>query len=364
MPPVHTGHPLEVMAIAAVVALVLILLGRLFLWVARLVRRWLSRHVPERISKFVGLVVAIALFWGIVDGVLIRAFLNAADELFATRDALLEPEYPAPTDPLGTGSAASLVDWEALGRAGREFVASGPTRRADRRLHRPPGRAPAPRLRRPQLRRDRRGPREARPRRDDPRRRLRPRGARRRGADRHRLDGPRGDGHARVPARRRHRDRRPAVFLPDQLDLAARRARLRHRHRPRAVPRRLRPLDQAAARRPAAALHARPLARRLRLRAVGAAARDDRGPGPGRALERPAVLEPDLERGRPAPAIPAPPSGCRPTATARSSASPTSRTTSTSPAPPGGRSASSTSSTPATRSPSSPPTRSGGSPTG
>ena len=50
--------------------------------------------------------------------------------LFATRDALLEPEYPAPTDPLGTGSAESLVDWEALGRAGREFVASGPTAEA------------------------------------------------------------------------------------------------------------------------------------------------------------------------------------------------------------------------------------------
>ena len=61
---------------------------------------------------------------------LLRAFFNAADDLFATRDALLEPEYPAPTDPLGTGSAASLVDWEALGRAGREFVASGPTAEA------------------------------------------------------------------------------------------------------------------------------------------------------------------------------------------------------------------------------------------
>jgi len=127
MPPVDSGHPFEVMAIAAVVALVLILLGRLFLLVAHLVRRWLSRHVPERISRFVGLVVAILLFWGVVDGVLLRAFFNAADDLFATRDALMEPEYPAPTDPLGTGSTASLIDWETLGRAGREFVASGPT---------------------------------------------------------------------------------------------------------------------------------------------------------------------------------------------------------------------------------------------
>ena len=132
MPPVHSGHPLEVMAIAAAVALVLILLGRLFLWVARVVRRRLARHVPERISRFAGILVAVALFWGIVDGVLLRAFFNAADELFAARDALLEPEHPAPSHPLGTGSAASLIDWETLGRAGREFVASGRPPRASR----------------------------------------------------------------------------------------------------------------------------------------------------------------------------------------------------------------------------------------
>ncbi len=127
IPPVDSGYPLEVMAIAALVALVLVLIGRLFLWVARLVRRRLARHVPERISKFVGLVVAVLLFWGIVEGVLLRAFFSAADELFAVRDALMEPEHPAPTDPLGTGSPESLVDWEALGRTGRKFVASGPT---------------------------------------------------------------------------------------------------------------------------------------------------------------------------------------------------------------------------------------------
>ena len=208
MPPVHSGHPLEVMAIAAVVALVLILLGRLFLWVAGVVRRRLARHVPERISKFVGLVVAVALFWGIVDGVLLRGFFNAADDLFATRDALLEPEYPAPTDPLGTGSAGSLVDWEALGRAGREFVASGPTAEAIAAFTGRAGDAAAAGLRRAELGRDRRGARRAGARRDDPRRRLRPLGARRHRPDRHRLDGPGGDGHARVSARRRHRDRR------------------------------------------------------------------------------------------------------------------------------------------------------------
>ena len=63
--------------------------------------------------------------------------MRIADDSFAALDALIEPEYAAPTDPIGTGSAASLVDWEELGRAGREFVASGPTARRHRRLPRP-----------------------------------------------------------------------------------------------------------------------------------------------------------------------------------------------------------------------------------
>jgi uncharacterized membrane protein len=127
MPPVSGAHSLEVMAIGAGVALLLILFGRLFVWVQRIVRVRLSRHVPERVSRVVGIAAAVVLFWGLVDGVLVRAFLHAADQMFATRDALMQPEFPAPTDPLGTGSAPSLISWDALGRAGREFVASGPT---------------------------------------------------------------------------------------------------------------------------------------------------------------------------------------------------------------------------------------------
>ena len=245
MPPVHTGHPLEVMAIAAARRLVLILLGRLFRWRCEprppLARRATSPSASRSSSASSSRSRCSAASSTACS---IRAFLNAADNSFATRDALLEPDYPRPTDPLGTGSAASLVDWEDLGRAGREFVASGPTPEQIAAFTGRPAERPLRVYVGLELRRDHRGPREACPRRADPRRRLRPRGARRRRADRHRLDGPGGDGHARVPARRRHRHRRPAVLLPDELDLAPRRARLRHRHRPRPVPRRLRPLDR------------------------------------------------------------------------------------------------------------------------
>ena len=68
------------------------------------------------------------LFVLIANGVLFRTFIEMSDSSFAALDALIEPEYAAPAEPSRTGSAASLVDWGDLGRAGREFVATGPTR--------------------------------------------------------------------------------------------------------------------------------------------------------------------------------------------------------------------------------------------
>ena len=56
-----------------------------------------------------------------------RYALHVADSSFAAVDALIEPDRPQPESPLKTGSPASLVGWEELGRAGREFIATGPT---------------------------------------------------------------------------------------------------------------------------------------------------------------------------------------------------------------------------------------------
>jgi hypothetical protein len=47
---------------------------------------------------------------------------------FQEYDALIEPETEPPMAPLKTGSRASLLAWDKLGRAGREFITSGPTR--------------------------------------------------------------------------------------------------------------------------------------------------------------------------------------------------------------------------------------------
>src|SRR5262249_34691397 len=83
--------------------------------------------VPRKIATVVGVLLATLLFWSIANNFLIRTAFRALDSSFREYDALLEPERPQPTAAGKTGSTASLVKWEELGRAGRAFVASGPS---------------------------------------------------------------------------------------------------------------------------------------------------------------------------------------------------------------------------------------------
>lgn len=134
--PVDSAHPLEVCAIAILTFLALIILARLFRIVAGLVASRSGRFVPRRVSKVLGFAAAILLFWTLANGVFFHYTFRALDSSFAHFDALIEPERPQPVEAGRSGSAASLVDWRDLGRAGREFVAGGPTAEDIRRVTR------------------------------------------------------------------------------------------------------------------------------------------------------------------------------------------------------------------------------------
>ncbi len=124
---VDTAEPFSVAFVAIVTFFVAVLIGRLFRFTCLFLSGWLSRYVPRRVSQVIAGVLAIALFWSVVDGVLLRAGLHLADSSFRSVDALVETGVPMPDDPAKTGSTASLVTWEGLGRRGRQFIASGPT---------------------------------------------------------------------------------------------------------------------------------------------------------------------------------------------------------------------------------------------
>jgi uncharacterized membrane protein len=120
-------QPLLLLPVAAVVFLVILGLARLFRRIKRAFAGRLRRYVPDRISYLTGIVVAVVLFWSVIDGILVTRLLRAADRSFQQLDALVDDQLPRPSGPQQTGSPGSLVAWEDLGRQGRLFVAGGPT---------------------------------------------------------------------------------------------------------------------------------------------------------------------------------------------------------------------------------------------
>lgn len=126
MPPVETMHPLKLCAVALLTFAVLLALGRLFSWIAGGVAGRVRRYIPRRVANVLAVAVTALLFWSLGSDVLVRYAFRAMDSSYRRYDALLEPDRPQPADPGKTGSAASLVKWGELGRAGREFVASAP----------------------------------------------------------------------------------------------------------------------------------------------------------------------------------------------------------------------------------------------
>src|SRR3954469_3549544 len=84
--PVATAHPLEVGLLALATFMVLIALARLFRLTLRFVATRINRFVPRRVSNVVGFIAAAALFWSIVNGVLLRAALHMADSSYRQYD--------------------------------------------------------------------------------------------------------------------------------------------------------------------------------------------------------------------------------------------------------------------------------------
>ncbi len=125
--PVETTRPVQVGALGFLVFTILLALARLFHLTFRTISGRLGLHIPAHVANVVGLFVSAMIFWAVIDGVVFRYALRAADSSFRQIDARMEPEVEAPRAPSRTGSDASLVAWDELGRTGRDFVSSGPT---------------------------------------------------------------------------------------------------------------------------------------------------------------------------------------------------------------------------------------------
>ncbi len=128
MPPVTGARPLEVGAIALLTALALLLLGRVVAGTFGVVLRRFDRILPPRPARLLAVAATLLLFWLLIDGVLARSAIRMIDRSAQALDEVLQPELDPPAEGDRVGSPASLVGWDSLGRTGRDYVSSGPSR--------------------------------------------------------------------------------------------------------------------------------------------------------------------------------------------------------------------------------------------
>ncbi len=127
MEPLETAYPTSVTVIAVVLGALLIAAGRLLHRCFDLVNRRLERVVPRRVSNILSVLIIGGLLILIGNGVLARGALRAADAAFLQIDKYVdEDEIPRPTNELSSGSAASLIPWDTIGRRGKEFIVADP----------------------------------------------------------------------------------------------------------------------------------------------------------------------------------------------------------------------------------------------
>ncbi len=127
MSAVDSSYPFSVLTTAIIVATVLLLVARAIGFLIHSVSNRLKQVMPPRVALVVSTVVLSFMIISLVDGLIVKTALHAADEAFASIDQAAYDELSQPERSTASGSADSLIRWSDIGRNGKIFVAEGPT---------------------------------------------------------------------------------------------------------------------------------------------------------------------------------------------------------------------------------------------
>lgn len=126
MEPVDSARTFSMLAVALAVFLVCFLIGSGIRLLFDVLRERLDIVLPRRTANVLGLLLAgLLLLIATRDGIMPRV-IAAVDSSYEAGQDLFETAPPPPEDGRIPGSAGSLVDWQAMGQPGRDFVVSGP----------------------------------------------------------------------------------------------------------------------------------------------------------------------------------------------------------------------------------------------
>ncbi|WP_299588245.1 alpha/beta-hydrolase family protein [uncultured Microbulbifer sp.] len=124
---VSGGSPVTIGVVSLVVFLFFRSMGKGFHRVVLVVSARLQKSIPDRVAILAGLLVALALYWSLLSGVLLKLGLYTVSIFYEQLDQITAENLPPPQDPYKTGGSDSLLSWGSVGREGRRFMSLGPT---------------------------------------------------------------------------------------------------------------------------------------------------------------------------------------------------------------------------------------------
>ncbi|WP_067472254.1 alpha/beta hydrolase [Actinomadura hibisca] len=127
LPPDHAWNPPVIVLMAVALGGLLLVVGRAVRLATRALIRGLDRRLPRPVAVASGLLISgVLVTAGLRDVVYERGIVDVAADLAAQADHITKPGVVRPRTPLVSGSAASLVTWDDLGREGRTYIGSVP----------------------------------------------------------------------------------------------------------------------------------------------------------------------------------------------------------------------------------------------
>lgn len=127
MPPTEGVHTFALIGLVFVVlVVVVVVIGFAVQWVFDRLRQRLCRRIPERTANIVATFMMFVLLLFIVNRGIVGPAFDLVDNIYQTVQNLTEPEAKAPAEEWRAGSMQSFVEWDRMGKPGRDFVRLGP----------------------------------------------------------------------------------------------------------------------------------------------------------------------------------------------------------------------------------------------
>ncbi|MDN3714068.1 alpha/beta-hydrolase family protein [Paracoccus cavernae] len=128
LPDLEAVSTVKILVIAVGVFILLFLIGYLIQLLFLVLRDRLARYIPASSANVLGLLLsAVLVVIATRDGA-VNWFLRVADSSYAAAQHLTDPNRPAPETDWQPGGPQSLISWDLMGKPGRDFVMSGPSR--------------------------------------------------------------------------------------------------------------------------------------------------------------------------------------------------------------------------------------------